>query len=247
MVSVCYLASHNYFMEFRIDPALFGKYPELHVGLLVCKDVKNSVPSPEIAILLRDAETKIRAKFPDPEALKTHSAIAAWQEVHRAFGSNPNKYPSSIHALTKRVSKGGVLPTINPLVDLYNVISLRHMVPVGGEDLEKCRGDITLTLAVGTESFTPLGGSENEPPDPGEVIYKDDEGVLCRKFNWREAARTALTEQTTNAVLVIEAVPPTTRAELETALKELQELVMRFCGGTVESGVLESARPSLTV
>ena len=231
-------------MEFRIDQPLFEKFPQLHVGLLVCKDVKNTVPAPAIAILLRDAETKIRAKFPDPEALKSHPAIAAWQEVHRSFGSNPNKYPSSIHALAKRVSKGGVLPTINPLVDLYNVISLRHMFPVGGEDLSAVQGNIALTLAVGNESFTPLGGSENEPPIPREVIYKDDEGVLCRKFNWREAARTALTEKTTNAVLVIEAIPPTTRAELETALQELQELVVKFCGGRVESVVLESSHSS---
>ncbi|MDO8648239.1 MAG: B3/4 domain-containing protein [Candidatus Peregrinibacteria bacterium] len=231
-------------MHFRIDPAITAKYPHLLVGLLICRGVDNTKSSPEIGALLRSAEAKIRAQYSDPEALKSHPTIAAWQEVHRSFESNPNKFPSSVHALCKRVAKGGELPSINPLVDLYNVISLTYVLPVGGEDLEKCTGDIHLTIAEGTESFIPLGGTENEPPDPGEVLYRDDAGVLCRKFNWREAARTCLTEKTRNAVLLIEAVPPTTRTELDAALAQLKELISRFCGGTVETTILDGDHPS---
>ena len=205
--------------------------------------MKNSDTSPDIPGLLRQAEKVLRTRITDPEGLKEYPVVAAWQEVHRAFGSNPNKFPSSIHALSKRVAKGGELPLINPLVDLYNVVSLKHMVPVGGEDLDQCRGNIVLTLADGTEPFTPIGSDVNEPPEKGEVIYRDDEGVICRKFNWREAKRTCLTEKTINAVLVIEAVPPTSRAELEAALGELRELVTRFCGGTVKSTILDKIKP----
>lgn len=235
-------------MEFRVDQAIFEKYPDLLVGLLVCKDLRNtSFLSPEIATMLREAERGVRAKFSDPEGVKSHPTIAAWREVHRSFGSNPNKFPSSIHALCKRIAKGGELPVINPLVDLYNVISLRHILPVGGEDLDRSQGNISLTFATGSEPFIPLGSSENEPPDPGEVIYRDNEGVLCRKFNWRESSRTCLTEHTKNAVLVIEAVPPTTHIELENALKELQELVVKFCGGTVRDTILNASKVSETL
>jgi DNA/RNA-binding domain of Phe-tRNA-synthetase-like protein len=230
---------YAFFMQFRIDDAIFQKYPNLLVGLLVCKDVKNGSAPTEVTTMLRDAEKALQAKFADPEVLKMHPTIAAWQEVHRSFGSNPNKFPSSVHALAKRVAKGSSLPSINTLVDLYNIISLRHMLPAGGEDLDACRGDIVLAFATGSESFIPLGSSENEPPETGEVMYRDDEGVICRKFNWREGARTALTDQTQNAVLVIEAVPPTQRTDLEAALQELQELVMKFCGGVMEKAILE--------
>ena len=226
-------------MQFSVTPEVFARFPSLAVGIVVCRNIHTNNSSPEILALLRDAETRARSANPDPERLKEHPTIAAWQEVHRAFGSNPNKFPSSIHALLKRVTKGNPLPSISALVDLYNVISLKYIVPVGGEDLDQCHGDIRLTFAEGSETFTALGECENEAPESGEVIYRDDAGVLCRKFNWREAARTCLTNQTKNAVLVIEAIPPTTRSDLEAAMKELSELVHTFTEATTEMSILD--------
>ena len=232
-------------MHFSVTPAIFQKYPHLLVGLVVCNDVTNGQSPAKIKALLREAEAVVRSRFSDPEALKNHPTIAAWQEAHRTFGSNPNKYLSSIHALCKRVVKGGELPSINALVDLYNVVSLRHMLPVGGEDLDTCSGDIVLTTADGSETFIPLGSTDNEPPEQGEILYRDNVGGICRKWNWREAARTCLTEKTHNAVLVIEAIPPTTRELLDAALTDLEALVRTHCGGTVRREILESSRPSI--
>lgn len=226
-------------MQFSVTPEIFERFPSLTVGIIVCRNMRTNDSSPEILKHLREAEVRARAAIPDPERLKEHPTIAAWQEAHRTFGSNPNKFPSSIHALLKRVTKGNELPSINALVDLYNVISLKYIVPVGGEDLDQCRGDIRLTIADGTESFTAIGETTNESPEPGEVIYRDDAGVLCRKFNWREAARTCLTHETKNAVLVIEAIPPTTRSELEAAMKELSELAQKFAGAITHMHVLD--------
>lgn len=234
-------------MNIRIDPRILQKYPNLIIGMIICKGIRNDKSPPDLEEKLKEAEAAVRTRFPDPEMIKSHPTIEAWQEIHRSFGSNPNKFPSSIHALCKRVAKGSSLPSINTLVDLYNIISLKYMVPVGGEDLDTCTGDIRLTFAEGNESFTPLGGSSNEPPEPGEVIYRDDMGVLCRKCNWREAARTCLTENTTNAVLVIEATPPTSRLALETALQELQSLVLHYCGGTAKNAILSDQCRSVTL
>jgi DNA/RNA-binding domain of Phe-tRNA-synthetase-like protein len=145
----------------------------------------------------------------------------------------------SVWAVTKRVVKGGELPTINDLVDLYNYICLKYVVPVGGEDLDKCEGEIELMYASGDDKFMEIGGIENNPPEKGEIVYKDDAGVLCRKFNWKEADRTKLTEDTKNAVIVIEVLPPISRETLEKAVSEFKDLVQKYCGGTSESFILD--------
>ncbi|MBI3619353.1 hypothetical protein HY213_04970 [Candidatus Peregrinibacteria bacterium] len=233
--------------RFLIVSSIFEQFPDVMVGILVCRDLTNPPSVPEVTTLLRDAEARLRSRIASADALKEHPTIAAWQEIHRRFGSNPNKFPPSIQALAKRVLKGGTLPTISTLVDLYNVASLTFMIPAGGEDLDQASGDITLTFAEGTEPFQALGESENESPNPGEVVYRDSAGVICRRWNWREGARTRLTQQTKNAVLVLEAVPPNSRSDLETALDVLSAHVQRFCGGTIREEILDRNQQGVEV
>ena len=161
------------------------------------------------------------------------------QNIHRTFGNNPNKYPPSIQALIKRILKGGSLPRINPLVDSYNVISLKYRVCVGAEDLEHCAGNVFLAPADGSEHFVPLGETVEDPPKSGEWVYKDDTGVICRKLNWREGDRTKITPETKHAVVVIEAIPPFSRENLEHALAEQVELIHTYCSSEVTTHVLD--------
>jgi DNA/RNA-binding domain of Phe-tRNA-synthetase-like protein len=128
--------------------------------------------------------------------------------------------------------------SVNPLVDLYNAVSLTNLLPCGGEDLAAVRGDIRLTRAVGGEAFVPLGAVETQPPEPGEVIYRDDEGVLCRCWNWREAERTKLTTATGGAFLCLEALPPVSTADLESACESLASLVSNHLGGAARVAVV---------
>ena len=144
----------------------------------------------------------------------------------------------------RRAVKGQRLRSVNRLVDLYNTISLRHLVPVGGEDLAAVEGDVELDFA--TENEPPvrlLGEPEARPPKPGEVIYKDRVGALCRRWNWKEADRTKLTEQTTDGFLVIEGLPPVGRPLVESALGELAALVEEHCGGSVRTGIVDRENP----
>ena len=234
-------------MQCTISPGVFEKAPGLLVGVIACHGVVNHPSSPEVIAALREAERSVRASIADAEALKRHPTIAAQQELHRAFGSNTNKFPPSSLALAKRVVKGGELPAINTLVDLYNAASLKHLLPVGGEDLETCGGNIQLTLAQGGEPFTPLGETENDPPLPGEFVYRDDVGIICRRLNWREGVRTCLTEKTRHAVLVMEALPPASREMLQTALGGLRDAVVTHAGGTVTVSILGREQPSVTL
>ena len=158
-------------------------------------------------MLLQTRCTEAARRIGDAD-MATYPAVAPWREAYRAFGVKPAKQRSSIENLL-RSAVAGTLRSINPLVDLYNTVSLRHLLPCGGEDLRAIAGDIRLTRAIGGEDFVPLGSAEPQPPQPGEVIYRDDVGIICRAWNWREAERTKLTEQTTDAFLCIEALPPT--------------------------------------
>jgi DNA/RNA-binding domain of Phe-tRNA-synthetase-like protein len=228
---------------FKVDPKVFEKNPGLFVGVIAVRGVDNKTKKEEVGALLRNAEEQLRKNF-DPEGVNRHPHILAWRDAHKKFGNDPRRYLPSVWAVAKRVAKGGNLPRINSLVDLYNCISLRYMIPVGGEDLEKTEGDIELAYATGEELFTEIGGEENNPPDAGEVVYKDEKGVICRKFNWREADRTKLTDDTKDALIVMEVLPPFGKDVLESAMDEFQILVRQHCGGNSRAAILDGGNVS---
>lgn len=154
---------------------------------------------------------------------------------------------SSIEALLKRVSQGREFNPINPLVDIYNSVSLSYAVPCGGEDLEKIAGHLRLGKAKGGESFFPLGAESDAPALPEEIIYYDDEGAVCRCLNWREAQRTMLTEETKDAVLVIEAINGEQAARAQSAMQELQDLVKDYFGVHGQLTHLTAENPELVI
>lgn len=233
-------------MRFLLSPAVLEQFPAIAIGVIVVTNMRNENREPKTESLLRMAEQGVRNNL-NPDTFKEHPNLAAMQEVHRAFGSNPNKYPPSIQALVKRILKGSSLPTINPLVDLYNVISLKSLVCVGAEDTDRCAGDLELAKAAGNEPFVPLGETANDPPLPGELVYRDQEGIICRRLNWREGDRTKITEQTKNAVVVIEGFPPFTQEQLKNALGELADLIKEFCHADTRIEVLTKERPACEI
>jgi len=190
-------------MKFTIDQKILQKYLDVKIGVVVVKNSNNNGDSEEIMTMLEE-EQKIATNF-SIETLTKIPAIRLWRNVYASFDSKPREYRCSIEALLRNVLNGRKIRHINRLVDLYNYISLKYVIPVGGEDLKKIKGDIFFKFASGNESFDPLGTQIEEHPYPGEVIYCDSaENVLCRRWNWRESDRTKLSEETTNAVLVAE-------------------------------------------
>ena len=137
------------------------------------------------------------------------------------------------------ILSGIELKHINKLVDTYNFISIKHLIPVGGDDLDKIEGDIVLKFAKGNEPFTELNSDEVKNPNQGEVVYVDDKDVLCRRWNWRKCDKSKMTEKTINASLVIEGLPPVTKEELEKIVKELEILINKYCGGETKYYILD--------
>ena len=154
--------------------------------------------------------------------------VAAWREAYRGFGAKPQRTRNSLEALLRRVETG--LPRINRLTDIYNAVSVLHQIPLGGEDLTRYSGPARLIRATGDESFDTVadGAPVIEHPDQGEVVWTDDAGVTCRRWNWRQARRTALTDDTTSALFILDALDPFTDEALAAAADDLVEQVARL-------------------
>ncbi|MEO7912036.1 MAG: phenylalanine--tRNA ligase beta subunit-related protein [Roseiflexaceae bacterium] len=230
-------------MRFVIHDDFWRLFPEALIGVVIARDLDNTqAERPDIAALLANAATAAADGLSDDIA--THAAIAPWRRAYQIFGVKPSKYRSSIESLL-RSARAERIRSVNPLVDLYNIVSLTHLLPCGGEDLAAVDGIIRLELASGGEHFVPLGSQEAEPPQPGEVIYRDDSGVICRCWNWREADRTKLTPATTDAFLCVETLPPSGEPQLRAACAELATLAHTHLGAHTTVELLSRAHPKI--
>jgi DNA/RNA-binding domain of Phe-tRNA-synthetase-like protein len=190
-------------------------------------------PSTEASsALLDDAARRLAVRL-DGRAPHEDPHMAAWREVYTAFGAKPSRTRNSAEALAKRALSESGLPRINLLVDLYTAISVAHLIPVGGEDIARIQGGMRLVRATGEEDFVTVAGGEEvvEHPEAGEVMWRDDAGVTCRRWNWRQGPRTRLTEETTSGVFLLESMAPMPVAEVESAAAELAELLEKFSPG----------------
>jgi len=224
-------------MQFKIDQSILDKFSDVKLGLLVAKGIDNTGRNKQAIAKQQETEKEVRTKL-EIETLADHPKIKDWRDAYSTFGAKPKTYKNSVEALLRRVLKGDSLPIINNLVTTYNTISIKHMLPAGGDDLDKINGDICLTIAQGSEQFTMLGGKESETVEAGEVIYRDDKEVLCRRWNWRECDKSKMAETTKNVCIVLEGLSNTSEKELKIALEELQQDVQKVCGGKSEMYVL---------
>jgi DNA/RNA-binding domain of Phe-tRNA-synthetase-like protein len=233
-------------LHYTVAADIFQRFPGYVRGVVIGHEVRNG-PSPEALVqMLRDAEASVRGRL-GLERLAEEPRIKAWREAYRAFGARPSEFRSSIEALARRALRSEPIPSINALVDLGSVASLRHLIPVGGHAIDLLRGDIALRLASGREEFTPFGSDQMEHPLPGEVVFVEGDTVLTRRWTWRQAQHT-LTLPTTRAIeFNLDGLPPVSRSEIERAGEELVELVGRFCGGRLRFAVLSEATPQVSL
>lgn len=219
--------------RFIAETSFWELFPDARLGVLVVRNLDNSQrDNAAIAQALADAHEVALQHIP-ADTWMDNEVVRRWREAFQKFKTKKGAR-SSIEALLKRVSNGNAISSINPLVDVYNAISLRYGVPVGGEDLDAVQGDIRLTLAEGGEAFRPLGAESDEPALPGELVYKDEAGAICRCWNWREAERTMLTESTTDAIMVLEAVDASTDEAFWQATDALAKAIRTHLGADVE-------------
>lgn len=204
----------------RVAADVFALRPDYRALLIAVDGIAPGPSDPASAELLLLAEAAARLALID-QPVDQLPNVAAWREAYRAFGAKPQRTRNSLEALLRRAAAG--LPRVNLLTDIYNAISVLHQIPVGGEDLTRYSGPPHLIRAAGTEPFdtTTDGEPTTEHPEVGEVVWCDALGVTCRRWNWRQARRTALREQTTAALFILDALDPVTDQALHEAADHL--------------------------
>ena len=222
-------------MELKVNKEIFNQTPDLNIGVLFLEGIDNTV---DISGYVKSEYAKIaettRVKFDGVELAEYH-VIKKWREIYKSFGEK--KARSSIESLIRRVVNGKDIYNINPLVDIYNLASLKFEMPCGGEDTDVMTADLELTFADGNEIFIPLGETVTENPNPGEIIYKFGDTVVCRNFNYRESDVTKLTENTKNAIIVFEDISGNAE-NLKSALTWTGEKATELLGAKVAFQIL---------
>ncbi|WP_458376561.1 B3/B4 domain-containing protein [Pseudomonas pergaminensis] len=205
-----------------VHPSIDPRVAELAPGFRAVSVVVEAAPivNPGVAAQAMERAYKVVASG---TSNWTDAHLEAWGEAFRKFGAKPQRTPCSAEALLKRVKKDGVLPAIDPIVDLYNAISIQYAIPVGGENFAAYVGMPRLTIADGSEEFDTMKGGEpaNESPDAGEVVWRDDRGVTCRRWNWRQGVRTRLDSEAKQMWFILESLPEMPIEALNAAADEL--------------------------
>ncbi|GHE81069.1 hypothetical protein GCM10014715_40670 [Streptomyces spiralis] len=232
---------------FRIAPAVTDAFPDTLIALVTASGLRGREPWPHTAAALEELEQRLADGSWQP-ADETDPRIEAWHTAYRSFGTNPRRVRPSVDALGRRLAKKGTLPRINPAVDSYNAVSVRHGLPAGAFDLDHVTGGVDIRHADGTESFTPLGEPGTvENPRPGEIVYADATDVLTRHWNHRDAHRTRVTEDSTRVVFVLETLCAARDGHLlKIAAEELQGLLAPHADRTAVHH-LGPAQPLTTV
>lgn len=234
--------------EIRIQPKIFEKYPSFRRGIVIAKNLDNQDHSQQLEDMLNRA---ISQAAQAPIDLKTDPLTTAWNDAHRQFGSNPNKFPPAHCALLKRVQKPGArIPFINKVVAIMNINSIEGVTPVGGDDVVRANGSLELRYANGSENFTPLGSPGHiEHPVTGEVVYVVPESneVMCRRWNWRNGHQTRIAEDTRIIVMNIDSLGQDSERRAIATRDRVAQMLEAYCQAEIIPTLLSPENPSYSL
>jgi lysyl-tRNA synthetase class 2 len=215
-------------IEFSIDPQVAQKFSGLHIGVVEGECSANSFSDRSAFEELRKLTV---AAVQDVQPLAEHPHVVAWRKAFKLMGLDPTKTRSSGEAIARRVQKGDSLPDINPIVDVYNAISLKHLIPIGGQDQLRLTGQVVLRFSRAGDRFIRLGGTEPEELDGGEVVYADSKQVLCSKWNYRDCEPAKISSDTTKFVLFVDGAPGISEEDVALASRELSQTLDKLIKG----------------
>jgi DNA/RNA-binding domain of Phe-tRNA-synthetase-like protein len=229
---------------FAYHAAITARFPHVVGGVIHAVGVRNGTTPASLEAAFRDEQAVVRARIGDTP-LSELPTLAAWRSVFRAFGVDPTQYRSAAEALLRRLVKQGELPSISTLVDLANLVSIRHALPVAVIDVRAISGDILVRFARGDEPWVDLGASETDRPEADEVIFVDGVDVVCaRRWCWRQSRASATREDTTEILVTVEGHHAAAAANVAAALRDLEALLTSHASPAVlRSGLVDAVDP----
>lgn len=227
---------------FKYQEEIRERFPDLVGGVISAVELSCTVIPPELTKLYLSEQATARDRYGD-KPLSEIASLSAWRRAFRAFGVNPTKYRSASEALLRRLTKKGDIPSINLLVDIANLVSIRYALPVAIFDTRRLKMPVTVGFAEGSEHFIALGQKEPEQPDAGEVIFTDESTkVVARRWCWRQSSDSAAASETVSALITVEAQHIGGRADIEKALNDLLNYLTDYGGGVFNSAILGADR-----
>jgi DNA/RNA-binding domain of Phe-tRNA-synthetase-like protein len=225
---------------FRYHADILARYPNIIGGVILLQGITNGSTPEHLRISYQAEQEAVKERIGNTPLSQIQS-LEAWRGAFRRFGVDPTQYRSAAEALLRRLTKKGDIPSINLLVDIGNMISIRYALPVAVIDAQAVQGAITVHFADGSERSSMLGKNEIDHPESGEVIFSDEEGqIIARRWCWRQGEESAAQTNTTEAIIAIEAHHANGRRDVAAALTDLQELLHKYAGGTLQTYVLDA-------
>jgi DNA/RNA-binding domain of Phe-tRNA-synthetase-like protein len=221
-------------IRFQYHPEILKRFPNLAGGSMLGVQITNGASPVHLQQAYLAEQQKVLEKI-GSKPLSEIETLAGWRGAFRQFGVDPTQYRSAAEALLRRLTKKGDIPSINAVVDICNLVSIRYALPAAAFDLQAVQGTITVHFAAGVENFIPLKESDPEHPEPGEVIFSDEAGlVVARRWCWRQSAESAAQESTQEILFTIEAQHQGGKEMVEQAFDDLQQLLVAYVGGVYQ-------------
>jgi DNA/RNA-binding domain of Phe-tRNA-synthetase-like protein len=232
---------------FQYSTDILKRFPTIVGGVILARDMANG-PTPAGLQAMYQTEQQAILQHIRATPLSQIPSLAAWRNAFRSFDVDPTQYRSAAEALLRRLTKKGDIPGINLLVDLGNLVSIRYGLPVAIFDTRALQGTVTVHFADGSERYTTLGETGVGHPEPGEVVFSDESGlVIARRWCWRQSEHSAANAETRNAIITVEAHHAGGHHDIEAALNNLLTLLETYAGGNFISRILDAEHPALAI
>lgn len=230
---------------FQYHQQIIENYSQIVGGVIIAQDMSNQPTSDALRDHYLAEQETVKKRIGDT-LLSEIESLSAWRRAISAFGVSPTKYRSAAEALLRRLTKKGDIPIINTLVDIGNLISIRYALPVAIFDTRELEGTVTVHYSDGTENYTELGNDAIIYPEVGEVIFSDEQKmVIARRWCWRQSATSAANDNTTHAIITVEAHHDNAQADIQSAVNDLLDLLNIYAGGTFQSAILTAQHPMI--
>ena len=230
-------------MKYTIEKDVFDVLPTVCVGIVAVAGVDNAALQPELSKMLQE-NIALCEKQLEGVKVKESPDIKPYREAFTALGINPNKYMCSIEALINRIARKKGLPSINPLVDLNNAVSVKYRLPMGTHDLSTMKEDLQVRFAEEGDTFVAFGATEVETPDSHELVYVSGHEVRTRRWTWRQSEVGKITEETSSVFFPIDGFTDVNKDQVLAARDELASLVKKYFGKEPLVGYVDKDCPS---